>query len=205
MIDTVFFDRDGTLIADKHYLCDPGGVQPLPGAPEALAALAGAGCRLFLVSNQSGVGRGYFSEDACRACQERLAELLAMHDVVFTDMAYCPHTPGDACACRKPALGMWRAAQRTYGLAPERCAMVGDMKQDVAFGLAAGFAASILVLTGHGDAQARALGLPELPAGAAYIEFAERQPHWPHVLAADAVAAIAWILRAKERVNGRVA
>ena len=72
----VLLDRDGTLIEDKHYLSEPSGVALLPGVGPALSRLVQAGHRLFLVSNQSGVGRGYFTEQAVVACQKRLEELL---------------------------------------------------------------------------------------------------------------------------------
>lgn len=199
MIDAVFFDRDGTLIEDKHYLSDPDEVELLPGVGQALAELVAAGLRLFVVSNQSGIGRGFFSEQACRACQARLAELLEAQRARLTDLAYCPHAPEQGCDCRKPALGMWRALQAKHGLAPERCVMVGDKREDAAFGLAAGFAASLLVLTGHGREHAASLGLPELPAGASRLDLNHEHNRsdapWPRVLAADVAAAADWILR----------
>jgi D-glycero-D-manno-heptose 1,7-bisphosphate phosphatase len=198
MIDSVFFDRDGTLIKDKHYLGDPEGVELLSGVGKALAGLAVVGVRLFVVSNQSGIGRGFFSEDACLACQARLAELLSARGAPLTGMAYCPHAPEQGCACRKPALGMWRALQAKHGLCPERCVMVGDKREDAAFGLAAGFVASILVLTGQGREHAAGLGLPVLPDGVPFLELQDRPPHWPHVLARDVPAAVAWVARDRE-------
>ena len=86
----VLLDRDGTLIEDKHYLSEPSGVALLPGVGPALSRLVQAGHRLFLVSNQSGVGRGYFTEQAVVACQKRLEELLEPYGVAFTDAVWCP-------------------------------------------------------------------------------------------------------------------
>ncbi len=162
-IQHLFLDRDGVVIEDRHYLSDPDGVRLLPGVAEALVRMRAAGIRLYLVSNQSGIGRGYFTERDCLACQERLDQLLAVHGVVFEESAYCPHAPEDGCYCRKPLPGMWLRIAQHHGLCPELCAMVGDKGSDIAFGKGAGFAATVLVLTGHGAEQARKLGISELP------------------------------------------
>ena len=87
-VRAVLLDRDGTLIEDRHYLADPAGVVLLPGVGPALARLARDGRRLFMVSNQSGVGRGYFDEEAVRACQRRLEELLGGCGVRLDDAVW---------------------------------------------------------------------------------------------------------------------
>lgn len=156
----LFLDRDGTIIEDRHYLRDPDGVVLLPGAGEALGRLVRAGIRLFLVTNQSGIGRGYFSEAEFRTCQTRLDELLCPWGASFTDVRMCPHGPEDQCACRKPRTGMWEQARGAWNLDPARCVMVGDKLDDLLFGINAGFAAAFLVLTGYGAAAAEKLGLP---------------------------------------------
>ena len=194
MIKNVFFDRDGTIVVDKHYLRDAAGLELIPGAGLALGRLAASGCKLFLVSNQSGVGRGFFPESACIECQHRLAELLRPYDANFLGMAYCPHAPEDCCNCRKPGLGMWRTLQQNHRLDPAACVMIGDKKEDIGFGLAAGFAACILVLTGHGRSQAELLGLPPLPPDRSWTIFDDSAAGWPHILARDVVAAADWIL-----------
>ena len=191
-IRDVLLDRDGTVIEDRHYLADPGGVALLPGAGEALARLALAGKRLFLVTNQSGIGRGYHSVEDFNACQERLAELLEAYGVRITDVAFCPHAPEDGCSCRKPASGMWEQLRDRHGLAPQSCAMVGDSVVDVGFGLGSGLAATVLVRTGGGDDHAETLGLPLLPDTVQH--FRHRLPHWPHVQAKDLAAAVDWLL-----------
>jgi len=193
-IGHVFLDRDGTIIQDKHYLCDPGQVELLPGAARGLQKLAGHDCRLYLVSNQSGIGRGYFDEAACQLCQNRLAELLQEHGVRFVDMAHCPHAPEDGCDCRKPALGMWRQLAALHGLKPEQCAMIGDKRDDVAFARNAGMAASVLVLTGHGTQQAAEMGLPDIADRGCLALDAGEQPHWPDAVAKDLDAAVDWLL-----------
>jgi D-glycero-D-manno-heptose 1,7-bisphosphate phosphatase len=184
----VLLDRDGTLIEDRHYLSDPAQVTLLPGVAQALRRLARAACGLFVVSNQSGVGRGYFSLESAHACNARLAQLLAAHDVHFTDMLLCPHGPDEGCACRKPQTGMWDALRERHGLHAKHTAMIGDKLDDVRFGRAAGLR-TVLVLTGKGRDQAAALGLP-LPDAGFWAPAAPVPPDRPHAVAADLAAAV---------------
>ncbi len=156
---SLLLDRDGTVIKDKHYLADPAGVELLPGVGDALAALARRGMRFFLLSNQSGVGRGMFAREAVLACNERLADLLAPFGVRFDDMLFCPHAPEDACLCRKPATGMWQELEQRHRLRADQCLMIGDKEEDMRFAAEAGLAARALVLTGKGMDTATRLGL----------------------------------------------
>jgi D-glycero-D-manno-heptose 1,7-bisphosphate phosphatase len=155
----VLFDRDGTVIFDRHYLSDPEGVELIPGTGEALAKLKGADIASYLVSNQSGIGRGYFPESGWYSCQARLDELLASFGAKFEDSRFCPHDPEDHCDCRKPAIGMWKSLHEAHGLEAASCAMVGDKPEDLRFGINAGLAAAVLVLTGKGMKSAEKLGL----------------------------------------------
>lgn len=160
MIQFLFADRDGTLIVDKHYLSDPDKVELIPCAAEAIKLLQDKGVQTLVVTNQSGIGRGYFSEKELFACQDRLAELLEEQGAALLDYAYCPHAPEENCACRKPLLGMWKKLSEKYGINPQDCAMAGDKKEDVLFGISAGFRYSCLVLTGKGQKTAGEYGLP---------------------------------------------
>ncbi len=160
MIRFLFADRDGTLIADKHYLSDPDKVELIPHAAEALKLLQDNGAKTLVVTNQSGIGRGYFTEKDLFACQDRLAELLAEQGAALLDYAYCPHAPEENCACRKPLAGMWKQLSEKYGINSQDCAMAGDKKEDVLFGISAGFRYSCLVLTGKGQKTAEEYGLP---------------------------------------------
>ena len=162
-LQALFLDRDGTLIHDKHYLADPAGVELLPGVGEALYAYAEQGMRLFVVSNQSGVGRGFFTEDAVQSCNARLAELLAPFGVSLAATYFCPHAPEAACGCRKPGIDMWLRAQAEFNLDPAMCGMIGDKPEDLAFGAGAGFALRVLTLTGKGRKTAETLGLSAGP------------------------------------------
>jgi len=192
-IQNVILDRDGTIIKDKNYLSDPDGVELLPGAGQGLAELVNSGIRLFLATNQSGIGRGYFKEKDYWSVQERLREILSDFGVFFTDTAFCPHGPDENCACRKPAPGMGRHFFKTHGLDPERSVMIGDKGSDILFGLNCGVYASILVLTGKGRDQAKAYGLPGLQGPS--VALSPRGPDWPHVVARDLGAACAWVLK----------
>lgn len=155
----MLFDRDGTVIFDKHYLSEPSGVELIPGTGEAMARLALEGIAAYLVSNQSGIGRGYFPESGWYACQTRLDELLAEHGATLSDTRFCPHTPEEACDCRKPSTGMWESLRQAHGLEAASCAMVGDKPEDLRFGINAGLAAAVLVMSGKGVKSAEKLGL----------------------------------------------
>lgn len=158
-LSAVLFDRDGTLIVDRHYLGEPEGVELFAGVGEALARLGRCGVEACVVSNQSGIGRGYFPESGWHACEKRLGELLAVFGAKVAAERFCPHAPEVACDCRKPATGMWESLKEERGYTEERCAMVGDKVEDLLFGANAGLAAAVLVLTGKGEASAEKLGL----------------------------------------------
>jgi len=130
----VFLDRDGTLIVDRHYLSDPEGVELLPGAAEAVARLNGAGHPVFLVTNQSGIGRGYFTEAQYRAVHGRLVELLAAAGAWLDGEYHAPHTPGDPDpeALRKPGAGMFLRAASEHGVELAGAFFIGDRVRDVA-------------------------------------------------------------------------
>ncbi|MGW3891017.1 HAD-IIIA family hydrolase [Micromonospora chokoriensis] len=142
LYDAVLLDRDGTLIEDVPYNGDPEKVRPVPGARAALDRLRAAGLRLAVVTNQSGLARGYFTGEQMRAVHARVEELLGPFDAWLV----CPHDDEDRCDCRKPAPGLVHAAARDLGTTASRCVMVGDIGRDVAAALAAG-ATGVLVPT----------------------------------------------------------
>jgi histidinol-phosphate phosphatase family protein len=141
----VFLDKDGTLVEDVPYNVNPAQVRLAPGAANGLPRLAAAGFRLAVVSNQSGVARGYFPESALKGVETRLVELLGDIGVSLAGFFYCPHHPEGtiagyavACDCRKPAPGLVLAAARELGTDPRACWMVGDILDDVEAGRRAG-------------------------------------------------------------------
>ncbi len=146
----VFLDRDGTIIVEKNYLADPAGVELLPGAAEGLAKLAGLGYLLVVVSNQSGVGRGYFAAARVEAVHARLDELLAAAGAGIDKYYYCPHRPDEGCACRKPLTGMIDDALRELDISAGCSFMIGDSLCDLQLGKNAGLT-PVLVRTGYGS------------------------------------------------------
>jgi histidinol-phosphate phosphatase family protein len=138
----VLFDRDGTLVEDVPYNGDPARVRLLPGARRALDRIRSRGIPIAVVSNQSGVARGLITEAQVEAVNRRVEELLGP----VGGWIYCPHGPDERCDCRKPAPGLIRRAAALLGVAPERCAVVGDIGADVDAARAAG-ARAVLVPT----------------------------------------------------------
>lgn len=138
--ELVLFDRDGTLVEDVAYNGDPERVTPVPGVAGALQRLRAAGVRLGIVTNQSGVARGFLDEAQAEAVTKRVADLLGPFDVT----RMCPHGPEDECACRKPAPGLILDACAETGIAPVRTVVIGDTAADVGAAQAAG-ATGILV------------------------------------------------------------
>ena len=134
----IFIDRDGTVIEDRGYLADVDGVCLLPGAGEGLARLAAAGFLLVLITNQSGVGRGYFDLDAVDRQHQRLAELLRPFGVRWAAIRVCPHRPDDDCDCRKPRPGMILSAAKELDISLPDSYVIGDKESDLAAGRAAG-------------------------------------------------------------------
>lgn len=147
LLPAVFIDRDGTLMEEAHYCGDPALVKIIPGVPEALRALKEAGFALVIITNQSGIGRGYYSIEDYHAVQARLFELLGLD--LFHDTYFCPESPEAASTRRKPSPGMVLEAARDHSLDLSRSWFIGDKAVDVQCGLAAG-TRPILVETGYG-------------------------------------------------------
>jgi histidinol-phosphate phosphatase family protein len=150
----VFLDKDGTLVRDVPYNVDPALIELGPGADVALPRLARRGYELVVVSNQSGIARGYFEETAIRQVEQRLRELLDDIGVPLAGFYYCPHLMDGsvpqyaiACECRKPKPGLLVQAARDLDLDLAASWMIGDILDDVEAGRRAG-CRSILLLNG---------------------------------------------------------
>lgn len=152
----VFLDRDGTLNAERNYLSDPAQLELLAGVPAALRRLRDAGFRLFIVTNQSGIGRGYYTEADMHRVNQRLADLLAPHGVGFDHIYFAPEAPDQPSRGRKPSPQFLLDARDAYHLDLARSYMIGDKRIDLECGWNAGVRRSILVRTGYG-AEAEAL------------------------------------------------
>ena len=156
MRPAVFLDRDGTLIEERGYLHDPDGIALFPSTAPAIVRLRAAGFAIVVVTNQAGVARGLFDEDAVRRVHEKLDALLAPAGAAPDAYYYCPHHPEGAvaayrvaCACRKPEPGLVARAARDLGLDVARSFVVGDKWIDVELANRAG-ARGMLVRTGYG-------------------------------------------------------
>jgi D-glycero-D-manno-heptose 1,7-bisphosphate phosphatase len=151
----VFLDKDGTLIEDVPYNVDPQQMRLTPGAGVGLQQLQQLGYQLIVISNQSGVARGYFAESALAAVATRLQQLLAPFNVSLAGFYYCPHHPDGtadryaiACDCRKPAPGLIGQAAREHGLDLNHSWLIGDILNDVEAGRRAG-CRTILINNGN--------------------------------------------------------
>ncbi len=134
----VFLDRDDTIIVNKHYLNDPDGVELLEGAAAGIAILNAAGIPVIMITNQSGIARGYLDEARLDAIHQRLFAELADKGARIDATYYCPHLKDAAvekyrleCNCRKPRPGMLFQAARDFDLDLNSCYMVGDKPLDI--------------------------------------------------------------------------
>lgn len=153
----VFLDRDGTINIEKDYLHKIEDFEFIPGAPEAIKRLKDAGFLVIVVSNQSGVGRGYFDEQAVERLHRYLQSELAGHNTLIDAFYFCPHHPEKGignykivCDCRKGAPGMLLQAAIDYNIDLSRSFMVGDKLADIEAAENAG-CQPILILTGYGQ------------------------------------------------------
>ena len=151
---TVFLDRDGTLNYDPGYLKVAADLKLLPGVGPALARLKGAGARLVVVTNQSGVGRGIFTLKDLEAIHARLEGLLEQEDAALDAIYLCPHHPDDGCHCRKPEVGMVERAVSELHLDLRRSYLIGDHARDIQLAHRVG-AKAILITTEPVDTQAQ--------------------------------------------------
>lgn len=126
-----FLDRDGTLIVDTHYPKDPELVSFLPGVPEALRSLQEKGYLLFVVSNQSGVGRGLITPEEFQAVHDRFCALLESEGIKVQEFAYCFHRPDEGCQCRKPGTKLVEDLIQKYNVDIEQSFFVGDKESDL--------------------------------------------------------------------------
>ncbi len=158
-LNAVILDRDGTIIVDRHYLSEPEGVELIPGAGEGLRQLQDLGLKLVVITNQSGIGRGFFDEARLTAIHQRMRDLLEAEGVFLDGIYVCPHRPEEPCSCRKPRPGLLYRAAADIGCAPESCIVIGDKATDIELGRQVG-AATILVRTGYGAQTAQDMPEP---------------------------------------------
>jgi D-glycero-D-manno-heptose 1,7-bisphosphate phosphatase len=150
MNHAIFLDRDGTLIKEKEYLHDPAQVEIFPSAVAGLKRLAEAGFQLFIVTNQSGVGRGYFTLTDVRKVNARIAAAFKRHGVTFQKTYVAPEAPAQPSRGRKPLPRFLFDARDDFGIDLASSYMIGDKLIDLECGWNADVRAVILVRTGYG-------------------------------------------------------
>ena len=148
MSKALFLDRDGTIIVDKHYLADPAGVELIPGVRSALQRARELGYKLFLFTNQSGIGRGLYTLDDVLLVNARMETLLALASPLFTELCIAPEAPDQPSLYRKPSPRFIEEMIAAHHLDPAQCVMIGDRASDVQAGLNAGIR-SIAICTGE--------------------------------------------------------
>ena len=186
----IFLDRDGTIIKEVNYLSRLQDVELLPGAAAAIARLNRLQIPVILVSNQSGIARGKFSENFVKETHDYLQEILAREGAHLNDFFFCPHHPKAGpeagtnpyrkfCNCRKPAPGLLHEAAARHHLDLTKSYVIGDKLIDVELALRVG-GKGILVETGHGKNEKKKIGKSKIR---------------PNFITADLDSAVSWILQ----------
>lgn len=148
MNKAIFLDRDGTINVDFGYVYKTESLEFLPGTIEALRIFQELGYLLIIITNQSGIGRGYFTWEDADLFNQAMAQQLKEHGVILSDFLTCPHAPEEHCECRKPSPFMIIEAIRKYDISPSKSYMFGDKKSDVECGERSNVK-SFLVTTEH--------------------------------------------------------
>ena len=175
----LFIDRDGTLILEKEYLRDPGQVQFIPGAIQALKKAVEAGFVMVMVTNQSGVGRGYFTLEDVERAHAHVAKEIALHNVAFVKIYVAPESPDAPSRGRKPSPQFLFDARDEFDIDLSRSYMVGDKLIDLQCGWNADVRRSILVRTGYGRK----------------VEEQEKEKLAEAIVVDHLAAAVDWVLR----------
>jgi D-glycero-D-manno-heptose 1,7-bisphosphate phosphatase len=148
----VVLDRDGTIVVDRHYLADPDALEFEPGADAGLRKMSEMGFKLVLITNQSGVARGFFSLARVAEIHQRLRQMLQSIGVRLDGVYFCPHGPQEGCDCRKPGLGLMRQASKELGFDMSQAIVIGDKDSDVEFGRRAGALTMLIAKPGSPEA-----------------------------------------------------
>jgi D-glycero-D-manno-heptose 1,7-bisphosphate phosphatase len=205
----VFLDRDGTINEEVGYLDCPEKLKLIPGAAEAIRLINSSGMKAVVVTNQSGIARGFFDKAVVGTVHARLRELLLAEGGFLDGIYLCPHHPTEgrgryllSCDCRKPAPGLLLKAAAELNLDPAGSYMVGDTLKDIEAGERTGVR-GVLVRTGYGAESAAALESGEEPlrkiqGKAAHSGEETRIVHPVHI-AKDILAAVRWLLKDREK------
>jgi D-glycero-D-manno-heptose 1,7-bisphosphate phosphatase len=169
----IILDRDGVINEESpEYIKTPAEWRPIPGSLQAIALLNQAGYTVVVATNQSGVGRGYYTEEGLARIHEKMQACVAALGGTIDRIFYCPHRPDAHCACRKPAIGLFEQIATTYRINLKNIFSIGDSLRDIQAAQKVG-CKPILVLTGNGAATLK--NNPELR---------EKIPIYPNLLVA---------------------
>jgi D-glycero-D-manno-heptose 1,7-bisphosphate phosphatase len=178
----IFFDRDGTLLVESGYVSHPTQIAPYAWSAEALRIARRHGFLLIVVTNQSGVGRGWLSEQDLALVHARMRRLFAAQGIEFDGVYYCPHHPQATiaayrriCTCRKPGIALGEVAVQRFAIDVGRSFAIGDKATDIRFGKALGLGAC-LVRTGFGyleEEEVRTGGMGDVHVAADVLEGVE--------------------------------
>ena len=134
----VFIDRDGTINVNVEYLNTPDNFQIYPGVAEGIKLLQDNGYKIIVITNQSGIARGYFSEETLDMIHEKMKNELSNKGASIDAIYFCPHHPEDGCNCRKPNIGLFKKAIKDFDVDPMHSFIIGDRMLDVEAGFKIG-------------------------------------------------------------------
>lgn len=184
----IFLDRDGTIAKDVHYCRRVEDFEILPTVPEAIKLLNDNGFKIIVITNQSGVARGYFTKEMLAQIHQKMKDELGKYGARVDAIYYCPHHPDENCECRKPKTALFRRAVKEHDIDLGNSYMIGDMKMDIDAGNAMG-CKTILVTTG-----------PAVPA--LNHQYPDTPPDYT---AASLLEAVRWIASNQKLVSAIIA
>lgn len=176
----VFIDRDGTINVDVHYLDDPDKFQMYPGVDEGIKKLKENGFKIIVITNQSGIARGYFTEKQLSDIHERMKKEFQAFDVILDGIYYCPHHPDYNCNCRKPRTGLFEKAIDEHNIDVKKSYTIGDKSLDINAGKKIG---TVTIL------------IPELHIRDEILSEKNEWEYDPDYMADDFFDAVEWILK----------
>lgn len=175
----VFIDRDGTINVDVHYLDDPDKFEMYPSVGEGVKKLKENGFRIIVITNQSGIARGYFTEKQLSNIHEKMKKEFQRFNVVLDGIYYCSHHPDDNCNCRKPNTGLFENAINEHNINAKKSYMLGDKILDIGAGKKIG---------------ARTVFIPEPHKREEFISKKNEWEYNPDYIADDFMDAVEWIV-----------
>jgi len=176
--EAIFMDRDGTICEEVNFLNDLSKLKLIKGSAEAIRMINQSGMKAVVVTNQSGIGRGLFTEGFVNNVHKRLKKMLESKGAFLDGIYYCPHLPETGCSCRKPETGMLNIAAKDMKIDLKRSYVVGDKAIDIELADRA-CAKGVMVKTGYGENELCKLSIA------------------PYYVAGDILEAVKWILRDK--------